>query len=934
MLRNIIVALGILNFIFLMLIVSLVKGIEINNIWYNNININRLYIKYDKSLILQAQKVSIFNEIKTKHRDINITFKIDDIFDIYNVTIEKIALLESSLKFDGRIKINLEKVNFDEKLDLTIDDFIFAFDENLKSIKAKQCLMSFYEDKLYFKFKEPRYDGISLDNSEVSIQNISSDAILYLDLRTTDVLTKPLLDLLKYYKVNLPIKQEYGKNDIFTQIVIPFDEKPIKISSKIDIKDSKIIVFGTPITIDTAKIVLNDNKIVANAKVVNENIDSNLTYNILLTNHIDFSTKTSNGKFKINKFKNKAVELSKTIGNYDINFIKDFKADIFLEDNSSVYLNNEKYILNNFKTIYSNKHFYTNTEVVNDKYGLKLDIGDSFDINSLNSYGKFKINSLKGKAVELDQTVGNYNIDFINDFKTDISLENNSSVYLNDEKYILNNFKTFYADKYFYTNAQIVNNQYGLSLDINDTFNIDSFKSHGDLNLSYNYKNIVIDDKKIDYKIYHKNDIYLFNDNKNVKVKLAYKNKKLFSSGIITKVKNNIKINFNNIVEFEENRSFGDLNVTYKYNDIIKLDNVHLEYYLGYKDNILLSVPQVGLIYTQDDTIKSKRLTIDNVSNILTYIKGVSSISQNSKLVVDTNDFSELNISLENLNLDINNTVHKLDISNNKDKNNSNVNLHGINGNLKYGKYTVNYDKLDLSLSDNNMTMNVIDDSTNIKLTKQNNVLKIKSKYISSDYLNEFFNKKILEEGFIDIKSSIQNSTLIGTVNLHNTIIKDANSINNLITFIHATPAVANPILVIPTVFRLAQTGFDATGYYVKKGHVSFSYDYINDYIKLYDIFTKSTMVDFKASGDIDLRNDNMKIKTDVIFFKDYSKFLNYIPMVGYLVTGDNGNFMATVDINGSLDDPQFETHTIYDASQGIFNFIERVITLPVKIFE
>jgi hypothetical protein len=130
----------------------------------------------------------------------------------------------------------------------------------------------------------------------------------------------------------------------------------------------------------------------------------------------------------------------------------------------------------------------------------------------------------------------------------------------------------------------------------------------------------------------------------------------------------------------------------------------------------------------------------------------------------------------------------------------------------------------------------------------------------------------------------------------------------------------------------LGETDFDMQGYYIKDGFVNFKYNKDTKLLQLEDIYTKSKMIDFKGNGNINLKTKQIGINMDVVFMKDHSKFLNHIPVVGYIVTGDDGNFITQVDINGTIDEPNFETHTIENASTGAVNMIKRTIGLPFKI--
>jgi hypothetical protein len=67
---------------------------------------------------------------------------------------------------------------------------------------------------------------------------------------------------------------------------------------------------------------------------------------------------------------------------------------------------------------------------------------------------------------------------------------------------------------------------------------------------------------------------------------------------------------------------------------------------------------------------------------------------------------------------------------------------------------------------------------------------------------------------------------------------------------------------------------------------------------------------------------------------KDYSNIIKHIPLVGYIILGDEKRFSYSVDITGKLKDPKVSTHIAKESFLAPFNIIKRVITLPILPFQ
>jgi hypothetical protein len=262
-----------------------------------------------------------------------------------------------------------------------------------------------------------------------------------------------------------------------------------------------------------------------------------------------------------------------------------------------------------------------------------------------------------------------------------------------------------------------------------------------------------------------------------------------------------------------------------------------------------------------------------------------------------------------------------------------NISYKLTNGLIGFEDREILYDTLDIDFNNSiaNLKLNACNSTVFANIDFNNKKLNIKANNINDIFANNLFQKDIFSDGLIDLNINGTFEYLVGDVNLHKTTIKNVQILNNLITFINTTPAIINPILALPTLFRLSETNFDLNGYYVKNGQVNFEYDILNKQIQFNKIDTKSKMMDFKAKGNMDLKTKDIVFGVDVVFMKDHSKILNNIPIVGYIITGDDGNFITQIDVNGTLDNPRFNTHTLENISKGAGNIIKRTLNLPIK---
>ncbi|PZP11104.1 MAG: DUF3971 domain-containing protein, partial [Aliarcobacter butzleri] len=78
----------------------------------------------------------------------------------------------------------------------------------------------------------------------------------------------------------------------------------------------------------------------------------------------------------------------------------------------------------------------------------------------------------------------------------------------------------------------------------------------------------------------------------------------------------------------------------------------------------------------------------------------------------------------------------------------------------------------------------------------------------------------------------------------------------------------------------------------------------------------------------------NINFNMNLIFFKDYANIVGAIPVLNYIILGDENRVETKININGSLDNPTIATNLTTDTFNIPSNIVKRVINSPVRFFD
>ncbi|MGA1931319.1 AsmA-like C-terminal domain-containing protein [Arcobacter sp. YIC-464] len=737
--------------------------------------------------------------------------KLEDFYG--QVDLERKNVIEKSLK--GTAKLFDAKINFQK---------------GASTVDSKEVDLEFKNGNLHINLLKPKYEDVDIDGSFVVIRNLASqnNGVVEVNIKSQSKLNQTILDLLKTYKIKIPLIQESGKTKTSLLIKVPYSlKKGMSTKGTFLVENAKIKANNFEFYTKRANVVLDGSIIrIKNSDFAHKEM-LKATINSL---NLDTNTLKANGNvlidnFKIATKKQDIIEIKNKKSSIDLDFSKavdislsEFGLNIFVDDTINV-------TLKDLSKIYNYSEVLKNNSIKEGNLKLKINDEKNLSFNGLISkldYPIFKdekqVESLEIKAE-------------VKDGKTYISsLDNNLKLFIDDET------------------TEIFLKDYLVDLRKSDS-------SSSSFDFLVKGEDLLL--RTSDLEVFLK------------KVTANIKNKKVLFEAEMQKL--NIPLS----------------------KDDKKVDTLSLK----------------GEILENEISIKS----------------------HDNKLDLSIKNDNRLDLNLDGYDI-------LVDLKNQEESKFKIINLTGKNSNLIINenfKFLANTYEFRLK-EDKSKYLHLMHDKTDItyKETKDGKI-DIYGNDISDKFVNTIFDKEIIEGGKLMFLANGYEHNLKGKTILTNVKIKDLAIINNLLIFIHSSPALINPLLAVPSVVSMASNkGFNLTGYQIIDGVLEFVYDNKNKKLDVNKLVTVGNGIDFDGVGKVDLNSMQLDSKIKLIFFKDYSSIVGNIPVVNYVLLGENKRVATQVNIFGDLTNPKISTNLTKDAFFVPVNIGKRILESPVKLFE
>ena len=884
-----------------------------------------------------------------------------------------IELLPKVLNFFQKIKINKLKIN-DNEFEIILDDEILYLDNKYINIASKidtisnQVVFELYS--LYLKDLNFLFDGkVKIDyfNEKIDYygnfyyENLQSNINVEMTKKIAKfyLVSEPFksLKFLKNFlhlpniaeswmydnvKGDIKIEELYAEYDLINNHIIENS-----IQGKAQIKDAKIRFHKDVDAVNTKSldIFFKDNRLHFNLMepmFKDKKLDGSFVLINNLTSEkngqVDVFLKTNSKLDKdildILKAYNITLPIIQKNGNTQASLLMKFPYDT--TKNMSTYgeffLNDAKVAINNFE--FESK----NAEVILDDSIIKIKNSDfkykdminatlnlNLDIKTLKSYGDANIKSflikeenkeslveIKDKNTAIDLNFNNEVSILLKDLGTNIKISD--LIYVN-----IDDLSKIYPYSKLLKDNSIKEGIIALQIKDEKNINFEAFIKGLNLPLQKNDTNI--DSLEINGKI------------EDGKTKISSKDE-----DIKIEIDDKLNIYLKNLDVILENNRIETTNL--KQEVIISLFNSKLKmdtdiYYL---ENAKIFIKNSGIDFEAD--VKDLNLPIKKNNNKIEKLSLVGTLKNHITSIETKN--KDLILQLTEDSVFLYAEDYALHYSSTDSKKIENIKYKKID--IKGKNLIIFYDEVNKLLADE-FVLRIRNDSKFVSLDyKQTSVtfreskdkkIDIFSNNVSDEFINALIGKHIFDGGNLMFYANGYMNNLNGKLIIENSNVEGVTILNNLLLFIQTSPALINPLLAIPAVVGLAtNSGFNLLAYNIVDGTIEFNYNKDKELLDIKKLITIGNGIDFDGRGTVDLKNNIIDSNIKLIFFKDYSKLVGMVPVINYVLLGDNNRVETEVNLNGSLSDPDISTNLTKDTISVPMNIGKRILSFPSILFD
>jgi len=871
---------------------------------FQNIEIERLKIGDNEFKIILNDK-----ELYLDNKFINLSSKINILANSISFDLHTLYLKDVKLRFDGKLKIDY----FNEKLNY-FGNFYY---EDLKSslnLEMNKELAKFYlisepfKDLKFLKnfldlpvvAEEWMYDNVE---GEMKLEEFYGE----FDLKNNQIIEKSLIGKAKIDKAKIRFHKDVdfihteSLNVIFKNDKLHFDLiKPIFKEKNIE---------GSFVTIHNLTSSL-DGYVEVNIKT-NDKLDKDIL-DILKAYEISLPVVQKSGNTKASLTLVFPYDLEKEMSTKGEFLVSDAEISIgnffFKTKNATVYLDGTK--------IFIKESDFKYQEMIDAIVNLELDTktlkssGEAY-IKSLQikKENDEKILEIKNKKTSLEMDFNKNTIINLKDLETKIKVDD--LIFID-----INNISKIYPYSKLLNDISAKNGN--INLEIKDEKNIKFKASLQGLNfpLQKDGKQIenldilgIIEDKNIeissidgDIKLQIKDDLNLFLNN--LTLNIDTKNNK-------DSLKKDVNINFINCDLILDGTSYALKNA----NIFVKNQEVTFD----------------AVVKNLELPLKKNEKKIEELSIVGIYKNDNTKISTKNKDLI-------LELRNDTIYLEIDGYDVLYSVNDDKEEDNyKNINILGKNSNIlineKYKLLANNYE-VRVREDEKYVNLKYKDNELTLKQSKEKKI-DIYTSELSDEFINTIFNKSVFKGGKLLFLANGDIDKLNGKIIIENSNIEDLAILNNLLIFIHTSPALINPLLAVPSVVGMAtNSGFNLTAYKIINGIIEFEYAQKESLIEVKKLVTIGNGIDFEGKGKVNLNDMTIDSQIKLIFLKDYSKIVGAIPVVNYVLLGSSNRVETLVNIFGELENPKISTNLTKDTFSIPMNIAKRIFSTPSMLFD
>lgn len=795
-----------------------------------------------------------------------------------------------------------EELLLNLKADAIVSSGEYTFAEGLEPIKAPVIDLKFSEGKLYIFPREGTFYALPTERSHLYIDFIPEHTVLKASIQTRHaMLNDPILNLLRYYKIDLPIKQTSGECSVDLNLTVNLYTLDTTAQGIFQPTPSGLLLDQIPLRSEGGIVKVD------NARVSFENFTAHYGDNIAHARvNGEYDAHTEHGGVSIDVYdvspsgNNRQLTLLNPDEPLKINYLIAPDHDTLSVGASKWNLLGETLKIDPFQTVFDYHQAYAAVQSV--PFSVSNKAHGSFNALFNGAQNKadvhLHLNDLHIGEVSLSHTPLEIDIRNKGPLTTLQSPQSSAwtmhklpvlispfSAYLKDDEIAFDHIETVLGDilKGSFTGTYRLNTQ------------------KGTIHLS----NMVPLNPKIVPLIESKESVDLLLDASGEEINLNA---------------DALKAHFSTIPQGWK-VSLDDISLLSKRSPILRhyhVDNGFMDlFYTGesskYTFNGEINYPYSLMVINDQPTTRYRFSGV--------YRDEQSTIRINDRLIL-THTPDSIMIRANNAGIDMPQLSKFL--SENHDANSSNTDQSSslpirINATNTYlylmkGRKIV-ADTLDATLNNNDLDAALRHRQGFATLKMRNGLFSIDGREFNDKFMEHLFMFSDFYGGKFSFQAKGDSDTFEGIMRIENTILKDYKVLNNVLAFINTVPSLAT--------FSLPN--YNTQGLPVKEGYAHFAYN--KGKVNIDNFTLNSPEIKILGEGHADLKAEtllaSLTLKTDL------GSKLAKVPMVGYILFGEDGSISTTVTVSGKLDDPKVETAIAKEIVTAPFNILRRTLVYP-----
>ena len=238
---------------------------------------------------------------------------------------------------------------------------------------------------------------------------------------------------------------------------------------------------------------------------------------------------------------------------------------------------------------------------------------------------------------------------------------------------------------------------------------------------------------------------------------------------------------------------------------------------------------------------------------------------------------------------------------------------------LRYKNHRLHLKNGALQIRNNTLRLQAKGSRADIWIQKEQN-LTLAAKGMDERELADLMGARIFHGGSYDLRIDRSGQKITGLLKIRRAHIKGFALVNNLFAFLNTIPALAT----------FSDPGFSTEGLPVDEGVVEFALQ--NGRLLIKNIYLTSPALTVAGYGWVDLAGKSVRLDLQLQTLKKVSGLLGKIPVVGYILLGEEGTIATQIKIRGTLDRPEFESELPKETLTYPFKLIGRTIELPFRM--